>query len=878
MKPILLEISAFGPFADRTVIDFSPFAGNLFLLTGETGAGKTSIFDAISFALYGEASGGKDRRSGKSFRSDFAAVGARTYVRFTFSQGNDRYTVERSPEYERPKLRGAGTTLSPASALLIEEGRDRVLSRIEDVDARICEIVGLDRQQFSRTVMIAQGDFLRILNAGSAERKAMFGHLFHTELYQRAELLLRERTSACARAREGLAARAQIAAATAEMEVTDARIDTFLRAKQNAAQAPRELAALLAAYCEELTGRILEKRAEVKRLQEARGSVVLALKEGQSLNATIATLLALRQAPELSGEAVNERERERKHLALAQKALHVRAQEKVWVMTGRMAAEALLAQEQAGGRQAECQSNEKAAHEALDQALARGEGVPALEAEIRALESAQASLERLTGAERRLHEANEGLTMAVQAATVAETRCAELRARYILGQAGLLAAALVQGEPCPVCGARSHPNPAVLAESTPDQAALERAEESRRSCEHARAKAVAEQQAAHEAVNAAKATLFEQGVLEITPKTAEEITRSLAEKRQTCTEIKKEIDQLTAAYKEASGALAASVAARAAADARVADTQRAGEAAKRDLDARLAAADFVDLEAYRAVLLDESALEARLQALQQADAKAAHTGGKIAELTHAVGDRSPVDLGEMELQQEELLSLEQTAARSLSDWERLCALNEKALAALGEIAEDTEKLDQEWRAVDTLCRTVSGKGISGREKLSLESYVQRYYFKEVIVAANRRLQVLTDGNFLLRCREGALDLRRTAGLDLEVLDRSTGRWRDVSTLSGGESFMASLALAVGLSDVVQNNSSSVRLDMLFIDEGFGSLDENTLSRAMDLLCRLSDGKRTVGVISHVAELRERIANKLIVTRTQAGSTVRAESF
>ena len=878
MKPILLEISAFGPFAERTVIDFSPFAGNLFLLTGETGAGKTSIFDAISFALYGEASGGKDRRSGKSFRSDFASVGAKTYVRFTFSQGNARYTVERSPEYERPKLRGVGTTLSPASALLIEEERDRVISRIEDVDARICEIVGLDRQQFSRTVMIAQGDFLRILNAGSAERKAMFGHLFHTELYQRAELLLRERASACAREKEGLAARAQIAAATAEMEAEDARIDTFLRAKQNAAQAPRELAALLAIYCEELTGRILTKRAEIKRLQEARGSVALALKEGQSLNDTISTLLTLRNAPELSGEAVSERERERKRLSLAQKALHVRAQEKVWLMTERMAAEALLAQENAGRQHSECQRSEKTVHIALEQALARGECVPALEAEIRALESAQASLEKLTGAEQRLREANEGMTLAVQSATVAETRCAELRARYILGQAGLLAAALVQGEPCPVCGSLSHPTPAVLAESTPDQASLDRAEESRRACEHARAKAVAEQQAAHEAVNAAKAQLFEQGVLEITPKTEEQITRSLAEKRQACAEIKKEIDQLTAAYKEASGALAASAAASAAANDRVEDAGRAKEEAKRDLDARLEAADFVDLEAYRAVLLDESVLEARLQALQQADAKAAHTGGKIAELTHAVGDRSPVDLGEMELQQEELLSLEQTATRSLCDYERLCALNGKALAALGEIADDTEKLDAQWRVIDTLARTVGGKGTNGREKLSLESYVQRYYFKEVIVAANRRLQVLTDGNFLLRCREGALDLRRTAGLDLEVLDRSTGRWRDVSTLSGGESFMASLALAVGLSDVVQNNSSSVRLDMLFIDEGFGSLDENTLSRAMDLLCRLSDGKRTVGVISHVAELRERIANKLIVTRTQTGSTVRAESI
>jgi exonuclease SbcC len=171
---------------------------------------------------------------------------------------------------------------------------------------------------------------------------------------------------------------------------------------------------------------------------------------------------------------------------------------------------------------------------------------------------------------------------------------------------------------------------------------------------------------------------------------------------------------------------------------------------------------------------------------------------------------------------------------------------------------------------------VGGLGTQGRAKLSLESYVQRYYFKEVVAAANRRLAVLTEGQFRLRCRELPRDLRRQSGLDLEVLDRSTMQWRDVSTLSGGESFMASLALAVGLSDVVQNQSGNVRLEMLLIDEGFGSLDEGALRNALQLLSRLSDGKRTIGVISHVSDLRERIDKKLIITRTPKGSVVQTQ--
>ena len=178
--------------------------------------------------------------------------------------------------------------------------------------------------------------------------------------------------------------------------------------------------------------------------------------------------------------------------------------------------------------------------------------------------------------------------------------------------------------------------------------------------------------------------------------------------------------------------------------------------------------------------------------------------------------------------------------------------------------------------MDDLCRTVSGTGTAGRAKLSLESYVQRYYFKEVVSAANRRLQVLADGNFTLRCRALPRDLVRQSGLDLEVLDRSTGGWRDVNTLSGGESFLASLSLAVGLSDVVQNQNGRVRLEMLFIDEGFGSLDAGTLQRAMELLAKLSDGKRTIGVISHVEQLRECIDKKILVTHGSRGSELRTE--
>lgn len=876
MKPILLEMCAFGPFATKTVIDFEPFSGDLFLLTGETGAGKTSIFDAISFALYGEASGGRERRSGKSFRSDFASPEVKTSVRFTFSQGAHRYTVERSPEFERPKLRGTGTTTSPAMALLIEEKGDRVLSRIEDVDARIIEIVGLDRQQFSRTVMIAQGDFLRILNATSTERKAMFGHLFHTEIYQRAEQLLKDRAAALAKLRDELATGARIAADSAEMSPEDARLDTFVRAKENAAASPRAFADLLGIYCTELALEIKQREDALEKLHHERERADTALRDGKTLNDNIATLCALKGASDLSDEAAKARESERAALALAQRAMRIRPYEKALETASATARSATQRESTAQGQLNAAGAQHEAALKALSVSEKQSENIVGIEREIRSLERALSVLSRYQREAKRLEAARSALEAAVLTAHEAEHRASELRTRYFLGQAGLLATELLDGAPCPVCGATHHPSPAKVDADMPDKAALESAESWRATCEEQRTHAVAEHKAAAEAELSAREELGAEGILEITEATATDISTRLDAKRHELLCLNQALSVAKEQEKRAAESLAGARAALETATAHRVQADEVRTVAEQDFCARLTAADFVDAEAYRAAWLDESVFEARQAELSAADERVAHIGGKIAELTETVGERVPADLEAVGAQREALLREESAAEDALKKYRNLHLLNDRALKTLRAVSDRAEALAEEWGVIDTLVRTVGGRGVGGRERLSLESYVQRYYFKEVIVAANRRLKILTDGGFLLRCREGAADLRRATGLDLEVLDRSTGKWRDVSTLSGGESFMASLALAVGLSDVVQNASGNVRLDMLFIDEGFGSLDENTLLRAMQMLCRLSDGKRTVGVISHVAELRERIDKKLVITRTETGSTVRAE--
>ena len=312
MKLQTLTLCAFGPFKGETVVDFAAFHGQIFLLTGETGAGKTSIFDAISFALYGEASGGKERRSGRSFRSDYADPDTPTYVTLTFSEAGKTYTVTRSPEYERTKKRGSGTTTVPAAATLTTEGEERVVTRIDEVDARVREIIGLDRRQFSRTVMIAQGDFLRILNAGSDERKAMFQNLFHTEIYARAEAALREQSRECREKREGLALRARTAAAGAACLPDFERALTFDRAKEGAGETPEAFLLVLREYDRLLEAQLAAGRERETALRTALGELTLAIERGEDHNKLLRerdALLAL-AAAETAEETRCEKERE----------------------------------------------------------------------------------------------------------------------------------------------------------------------------------------------------------------------------------------------------------------------------------------------------------------------------------------------------------------------------------------------------------------------------------------------------------------------------------------------------------------------------------------------------------------------------------------
>ena len=285
---------------------------------------------------------------------------------------------------------------------------------------------------------------------------------------------------------------------------------------------------------------------------------------------------------------------------------------------------------------------------------------------------------------------------------------------------------------------------------------------------------------------------------------------------------------------------------------------------------------FADEAAYRQAKMDEKAMNAQELRIRAYDEQARSLTDRLTELAGKLEGKAPADLRALQAQVQAAEAERSRSAEAESSLGNRLAINRQSNRELLEAKKKKDRLGERWALVHELYCNVSGQ-TSSRVKLSFEAYVQQFYFRQVIAAANKRLNVLTDGGFTLRCKEEAKNLVSQAGLDLDVLDRSTGVWRDVSTLSGGESFMTSLARALGLSDVAQARSGGVRLDSMFIDEGFGSLDEESLRQAMELLSGLAGGSRMIGIISHVGELKNRIDKKIIISKNLTGSSVTIEA-
>lgn len=915
MRPVRLTMSAFGPYAGKTVVEMDRLGTRgLYLITGDTGAGKTTLFDAITFALFGEASG--ENRQASMLRSKYADAQTPTEVELVFDYRGKRYTVRRNPEYPRPAKRGGGVTVQKADAeLTLPDGK--VVTRLREVNAAVEGILGVNRNQFSQIAMIAQGDFLKLLLATTEDRQRIFRQIFRTEPYQTLQERLKSESGslgvqcetlksgirqyigglACPpdsglapeleRAQAGELTRADVLALAEALLTEDSRTETSQRRRlEETEQQLTDISALLgkAEETEKLRRALADAVSRLDGLRERKSQLETALAELKAhrpeweqldgeiavaqanlpryaeLDAAAEQLKALRDAAERG---------ERERLA-AQKNLE-QAERCREMLAGEL--EAL----------ADCE-NTRTELTHRRQEFQRRSG------QLQSLSQALSAWRQLQGQTR---EAQRLYQTRQTAADEAQAKWQRMNRAFLSEQAGVLAESLREGEPCPVCGARSHPSPAEKSATAPSEADLERAKQHGQQTQRAAAEASARagelsgQCAAVEAETARQCgELLETADL---PEAAERLDAAVRENRAQLAELERQwqaADEACRRRAEAQRQLPeaseqAELFQKKITGAETAAAELSGKisGASESLSKLSAALPFPNREAAEADLAArqrrsaalKAAVETAETALRQAQTEESALLGKREALTAQVKTAPAVDAEAQRLRQTQLLETKKQLTGALTDLAARMQGNRTARTRMQERGGELEELERRWTWVKALSNTANGN-LSGKEKVMLETYIQMHCFDRIIARANTRFMVMSGGQYELRRSTEADNNRSQSGLELNVVDHYNGTERSVKSLSGGESFKASLSLALGLSDELQSSAGGIRLDAMFVDEGFGSLDEESLQQALQALSGLTEGSRLVGVISHVAELKDRIDKQIVVTKEKSGGS------
>lgn len=897
MKPLRLTMSAFGSYSGTEVIDFSERNNGLFLITGDTGAGKTTIFDAITYALYDKTSGGK--RDGSMMRSQYASGETDTYVEYVFSYRGETYTVRRNPEYLRLGKRryadGSPRFVKETSgvSLVLPDGRE-FQGKKREVDKKIEEIIGLDVKQFTQIAMIAQGDFVKLLHAESKERRKIFSQIFQTKLYWQVQEALKEQAKQlygrleenrkdCLREME----RVELPEGDSENAGNDAAEirNTWNRLCQLEMPPAQEVLDSLRAIS--ALGRQWEKASEqqVSVRQKQAEDLRLKIERQKEANKLFSLLAgAEEKAKELAAKSGG-MELLRAQIQDGMRAEKVLALENPWIRTRADLQKLEGDLEETREWLAEREVPEAAAREAWKQKRAElEEKGPKLQQQIIRLSDILPRYRRIRTLQEEWTEAAGTLENYLQICQRKSAEYEELYRRFFAEQAGILAKDLKEGVPCPVCGSTHHPQKAKAAEEAPGQTEVEQAKKCRDEAEKRRAEAAETFQAIKGRLESELAQLQE--VLEQTENVTGETGRAVStqDEQRTKTqlkELKKELKELQTANekleekvrkmteerKQKTGLL----------ESQTSQVKELGKRSRSEENAffqELARQKFESRQAYEEAKPCISSRKKREKILQEYEQAVLQTETKIRTLKGQTKGKEVADVREDEARQKEIQA---ELKRHKADHMRrhsLNLINKEAETHLKEYFAAQGGLQERYEMVNNLSRTANG-ALPGSVKLDFETYVQRQYFKQIVHAANRRLARMTSNDFILQCRDiQNLSSQGQAGLDLDVYHLVNHSVRDVKTLSGGESFMAALSMALGLADIVQNTAGAVSLETMFVDEGFGSLDDASRERAVRILKELAGEKALVGIISHVNELKEQIDWKLNVTKNEQGSHAR----
>lgn len=748
MKPKQLLLSAWGPYRDQVCVDFEQVAQDgIYLITGPTGAGKTALFDAIAFALYGNVSG--QVREKDSMRSDFANVDTPTFVELSFLHRQEEYRVYRSPRYARPKKRGKGVILEPETAWMLNPDGSKVLGASE-VTEQVKGLLGLDYRQFKQLSMIAQGEFMELLIASSKERTQILRDVFGTALYERFQQLLSEQA-------RDLYLKVQEQRHRME-EAVSGVLDDSLKWEE-LAEGPDYAWGRILDYLKEAQKQekkqIRNLDAQLKDLEEEyKGQMELVSESRQQGQKLFAYQQTLERLGAFEGQ-LPLMETKRDELKLWKKAEPVR--------------EYLREQEELKSKQAEylqadgAYQKEKQQYEYLDD----------------------------------LHRK---------------------------AAAGILASGLLEGQPCPVCGSLSHPKKARLPEEVPTESQLKTLKQS---CER-KSREVNRLYEQCAAANGRLQVMKEQ-LKEQVPELFQEETKGqilAMAKRQppNLNQMEVQIGQF---------------------EVQLLRQKEQAQQMSKEMEALFAEAKSSMQDQEKGQLSKEAELSYVLLYFKEKQ------------------ETEEESLRQMETKRREWTrQKEGLAAKSLS--------NQRAYVSLQERYSKKEALEQRYGIVSDLEKAAKGQN---PKRLVFEQYVLAGFFEQILQAANVRLQRMTEGRYLLSRARQVSDARTKESMELQVLDAYTGKYRSAKTLSGGESFKAALSMALGMSDVIQAYAGGIEIEALFLDEGFGSLDQESLDQAIHVLMSLTSDRRSIGIISHVGELKERIPRQILVEKTPQGSTV-----
>ncbi len=924
MKPLKLTMSAFGSYAGKNVIDFTGQQQGIFLITGDTGAGKTTIFDAITYALYNQTSGGE--RNGNMMRSQYAQPETETYVELEFLYRGQTYRVRRNPDYKITKTLKNGKIREqkvPHSVELTLPDGTVFPEKKNATDAKIIEILGLTADQFSQIVMIAQGDFLKLLYTKSDERKMIFSKLFRTDIYWKIQENLRRKS----------------------MEM-DERIQENDRAFEQEKSRIIPLPESEELPLDELVERLRERLKDALKEQNLRRANVEELNKKitkyEEINKLFVSLEKIRQTGrELEARQAESKER-RQQIENARKADKVLVAEQQNLRQQ----QAVEQSAQAIAKMGETLADDQEMFETLKTQLQEAEAKQKREAadtqkKMLALEQSFPSYEALQNArseeqqakkvwedlrktsEESFHKKAAGIAALKEqqkrqeqiveqtkknweqtslSASESAKHYEHMYEAFLKEQAGILAENLSAGCPCPVCGSTVHPDPAKLSDHAVTELEVEQAKKTRAAAEEKRDLAYAafeaektEKQKLAQAVEKEEADFVlaqtiakqqrkeaEQNYVSL-QKIAEQIREklvypSLAEAKKQYAAMQKaleaaeqEIERKRQKVSELAEAMNTLKGQKLAEEENQKTAKKLAAKTEKEYAKLLEKSGFVSEETYHLAILPERSRSKLEREEKEYESQCLRQQSEQKLLEKQVSGKTYTDTTELN---EQLKAEKQALKEAEKTYMELHTAYENDRSVLQNCAvylEKGKKLESEDQVIKSLSKTANGR-LSGSAKIDFETYIQRQYFKQIIHEANKRLLTMSNHQFILKLKEEANTGRKTnEGLDLSVYSLVTDSERDVKTLSGGESFLAALAMALGLSDIVERSAGAIHPDMMFIDEGFGSLDAQSRQQAIEVLAELAGDSRMVGIISHVTELKEQIDRKLVVSRTDKGS-------